>query len=58
MHQDRLFHREDFVPDLASYDPILISTSDGKDSQAMTDLVVELASEAKVPRANFLTNLA
>ncbi len=50
MHQDRLFHQEDLVPDLASYDLILISTSGGKDSQAMTDLVVELAGEAKVPR--------
>lgn len=55
MRQDRLFHREAFVPDLATYDLIPISTSGGKDSQAMTDLVVELACEAKVPRANLLT---
>ena len=30
----------------------------GKDSQATTDLVVELAGEAKVPRANLLTSPA
>jgi len=58
LHQDRLFHQEDRVPDLACCDLILISTSGGKDSQAMTDLVVELAGEAEVPRANLLTNPA
>jgi len=58
LHRDRLFHQEDLLPDLTSYDLILISTSGGKDSQAMTDLTVELACEAKVPRANLLTNLA
>lgn len=34
------------VPDLASYDAILINTSGGKDSQAMMDYVVELARSA------------
>jgi hypothetical protein len=56
LHQDRLFHQEDLVPDLASYDLVLISTSGGKDYQAMTDLVVELADETEVPGANLLTN--
>jgi 3'-phosphoadenosine 5'-phosphosulfate sulfotransferase (PAPS reductase)/FAD synthetase len=36
------------TPDLASYDKIIINTSAGKDSQAMTDLVVALAREAGV----------
>lgn len=36
------------VPDLASYDVILVNTSAGKDSQAMLALVVELAERAGV----------
>ncbi len=36
------------VPDLASYDWIAVSSSAGKDSQAMLDCVVELAREAGV----------
>lgn len=36
------------VPDLASYDVILVSTSAGKDSQAMLSRVVELADAAGV----------
>ncbi len=36
------------LPDLASYDAILVSSSAGKDSQAMLDYVVELARRAKV----------
>lgn len=38
------------MPDLSSYDVILINTSAGKDSQAMLDLVVSLADQAGVPR--------
>jgi 3'-phosphoadenosine 5'-phosphosulfate sulfotransferase (PAPS reductase)/FAD synthetase len=34
------------VPDLASYDWIVVNSSAGKDSQAMLDLVVELARKA------------
>lgn len=37
------------VPDLASYDAILVSSSAGKDSQAMIDYVVELAGLQAVP---------
>jgi 3'-phosphoadenosine 5'-phosphosulfate sulfotransferase (PAPS reductase)/FAD synthetase len=36
------------TPDLASYDWILVSSSAGKDSQAMLDLVVELATRLGV----------
>jgi 3'-phosphoadenosine 5'-phosphosulfate sulfotransferase (PAPS reductase)/FAD synthetase len=36
------------TPDLASYDFIVVSSSAGKDSQAMLDLVVELATGAGV----------
>lgn len=36
------------VPDLASYDIILVSSSAGKDSQAMLDYVAELAKRAGV----------
>lgn len=43
MSQERLFREEDFVPDLPSYDVILINSSGGKDSQAMLDYVVRLA---------------
>jgi 3'-phosphoadenosine 5'-phosphosulfate sulfotransferase (PAPS reductase)/FAD synthetase len=38
----------DKKPDLASFDKILVSSSGGKDSQAMLDYVVELAREAGV----------
>ncbi len=48
MPQDRLFRGEDFVPDLASYDVVLVNSSAGKDSQAMLDYVVELARKAGV----------
>lgn len=34
------------VPDLSSYDVILVNTSAGKDSQAMLDYVVEMATAA------------
>lgn len=36
------------VPDLTTYDVILVNTSAGKDSQAMTDYVVEHATEQGV----------
>lgn len=36
------------TPDLSSYDVILVSTSAGKDSQAMLDVVVQAAREAGV----------
>jgi 3'-phosphoadenosine 5'-phosphosulfate sulfotransferase (PAPS reductase)/FAD synthetase len=36
------------APDLASYDVILVNSSAGKDSQAMLDLMVELATAAGV----------
>ncbi len=36
------------VPDLASYDWLLVNSSAGKDSQAMLDLVVEMARAAGV----------
>lgn len=36
------------VPDLSKFDVILVASSAGKDSQAMLDLVVELAREADV----------
>ena len=34
------------TPDLKSYDTILVNSSAGKDSQAMLDMIVELAKEA------------
>lgn len=37
-----------YVPDLTSYDWIVVSSSAGKDSQAMLDYVVELADKAGV----------
>lgn len=43
MSQQRLFQEEAFVPDLASYDAILINSSGGKDSQATLDHVYHLA---------------
>lgn len=48
MPQDRLFESKDFVPDLASYDVILVSSSAGKDSQALLDRVARLARAAGV----------
>jgi 3'-phosphoadenosine 5'-phosphosulfate sulfotransferase (PAPS reductase)/FAD synthetase len=36
------------MPDLTAYDVIMVSTSAGKDSQAMLDYVVELATDAGV----------
>lgn len=48
MLQDRLFENKDFVPDLASYDVILVSSSAGKDSQALLDRVARLARAAGV----------
>jgi 3'-phosphoadenosine 5'-phosphosulfate sulfotransferase (PAPS reductase)/FAD synthetase len=38
------------TPDLASYDTILVSSSAGKDSQAMLDHVVGLCDAASIPR--------
>ena len=38
-------------PDLASYRWLVVSSSAGKDSQAMLDFVVEQADRAGVPRA-------
>ena len=38
------------TPDLTSYDVIVINTSAGKDSQAMTDVVVAEADWQRVPR--------
>lgn len=38
------------APDLTTYDVIVINTSAGKDSQAMTDRVVEVADRQGVPR--------
>ncbi len=43
MSQDRLFREQDVVPELASYDVILVNSSGGKDSQAMLDYVFGLA---------------
>ena len=40
-----------FVPNLASYDVILLNSSAGKDSQCMIDVAVEKADEAGVPRS-------
>lgn len=40
--------RESEMVDLSSYDVILVNTSAGKDSQAMLDLVADLAAEAGV----------
>jgi len=40
--------RDETIPDLQSYDIILVNTSAGKDSQAMLDLVVEHAKAAGV----------
>ena len=45
MSQERLFREQDFVPDLSSYDVILINSSGGKDSQAMLDYVHALARD-------------
>jgi len=42
------------LPDLASYDVILVNSSAGKDSQAMLTHVVELADAASVERARIV----
>ncbi len=44
----------DTLPDLAAFDRIMISSSAGKDSQAMLDRVVELADAAGVPRGHLV----
>lgn len=46
--QAALFTPVPEVPDLASYDVVLVNSSAGKDSQAMLDYVVELAGAAGV----------
>lgn len=45
---DRLIRRSPEGPDLASYDRIVVSSSAGKDSQAMLDYLVQLADAAGV----------
>ena len=42
------------IPDLARYDWIVVNSSAGKDSQAMSDYVVELVDTAKVPRQRII----
>jgi 3'-phosphoadenosine 5'-phosphosulfate sulfotransferase (PAPS reductase)/FAD synthetase len=44
----------DWVPDLGSYDTILINTSGGKDSQAMMDRVMELADQQGIDRSKIV----
>ncbi len=51
MRQHRLFAEAPFVPDLPSYDVILVNSSAGKDSQSMLDEVVRLCDAAGVPRS-------
>ncbi len=51
MRQHRLFAETPFVPELASYDVILVNSSAGKDSQSMLDEVVRLCDAAGVPRS-------
>jgi predicted phosphoadenosine phosphosulfate sulfurtransferase len=38
------------TPDLGGYDWVVLSSSAGKDSQAMLDYVVEQCDRARVPR--------
>lgn len=48
MKQVALFEAPSVMPDLASYDIILVNSSAGKDSQAMLDYLAELARAAGV----------
>jgi 3'-phosphoadenosine 5'-phosphosulfate sulfotransferase (PAPS reductase)/FAD synthetase len=48
MKQASLFDSPAEMPDLASYDVIVVNSSAGKDSQAMLDYIVELAIAAGV----------
>ena len=48
--EDSAWANPSWSPDLSSYDQIVVSSSGGKDSQAMLDRIVELADEQGVSR--------